>query len=362
MASSKHPILRVILLVLALLFVVATALPLIHEPYWWIRIFDFPRVQIAAVGIVTLGLYAYLHVVQRERKTWWSWALLAVLIVCVVYQIVRIWPYTPLYPVQSVQAENPAKEKSFRLVASNVLQTNRESERWLHVIREAEPDLVLVTEADVWWRDQIQSLREELPYGVEEPIDNTYGILLYSRWPLLNAEVREVVEDSIPSIWGAFELPSGDTVEFAFIHPRPPQPADDTDNRDAELVLVAREVEEHAGPLIVAGDFNDVAWSYTTSLFQEISGLLDPRIGRGFYSTFHADYPPMRWPLDHVFHSEHLAVVELRRLDYVGSDHFPILAELAIVPGAAAVQDEPEAEAADQEAADEILDEAQDGD
>lgn len=362
MASSKHPILRIILLAMALLFVVATALPLIHEPYWWIRIFDFPRVQIAAVGIVTLGLYAYLHVVLRERKVWWSWALLAVLVVCVVYQLVRIWPYTPLHPVQSVQAEDPAEAKSFRLVASNVLQKNRESERWLRVIREAQPDLVLVTEADTWWRDQIQSLREELPYTVEEPLDNTYGMLLYSRWPLRDVEVREVVEDSIPSIWGAFDLPSGGPVRFAFIHPRPPQPADDTDNRDAELVLVAREVEDYEGPLIVAGDFNDVAWSYTTSLFQEISGLLDPRIGRGFYSTFHADYPPMRWPLDHVFHSDHLAVVELRRLDHVGSDHFPIFAELAVVPGAEAMQDEPEEDAEDREEAEEILDEAQDGD
>ena len=174
--------------------------------------------------------------------------------------------------------------------------------------------------------------------------------------------MREVVEDSIPSIWGTFDLPSGDAVRFAFIHPRPPQPADDTDNRDAELVLVAREVEDHDGPLIVAGDFNDVAWSYTTELFQEISGLLDPRIGRGLYSTFHAGYPPMRWPLDHVFHSEALQVVELRRLDHVGSDHFPILAELAVVPGAEARQDAPEAEAEDHEEAEEILDEAQDGD
>ncbi|MEP0546815.1 MAG: endonuclease/exonuclease/phosphatase family protein [Rhodothermales bacterium] len=354
---SKHPILRIALLVLALLFVVATALPLIHEPYWWIRIFDFPRVQLATLGIVVLVAFWFF----RERTTRWDWAVLAVLVVSVAYQLVQIWPYTPLHSVQSVEAEAPADGQAFRLVASNVLQTNRESERWLRVVREARPDLVLVTEADTWWQQQIQPLRDELPHAVERPLDNTYGMLLYSRWPLRDVEVREVVEDSIPSIWGSFELPSGESVAFAFIHPRPPQPADDTDNRDAELVLVAREVEDHDGPLIVAGDFNDVAWSYTTELFQEISGLLDPRIGRGLYATFHADYPPMRWPLDHVFHSEALEVVELRRLDHVGSDHFPILVELAAVPEAEAEQDKPEEDAEDREEAEEILDEAQDG-
>ena len=354
---------RVVLLILTSLFLVATVLPFIPEPYWWVRVFDFPRLQILTVGAVTLLLFLGYTLRQRgmHSKRYDRWIAL-LLVLGIVYQAARILPYTPLAPVQSVQAEAPQPARTFRLVVTNVLMDNRYGQRWLREIRSARPDLVLLLEPDAWWVEQAQPLRRDLPHAVERPIDNTYGIALYSRFPLRDVEVREVVEDSIPSIWGAFDLPSGDRIRFAFIHPRPPQVADDTDNRDAELVLVAREVEDWAGPVVVAGDFNDVAWSRTTKLFQELSGMLDPRVGRGMYSSFHAGIPPLRWPLDHAFHSDALALVEMRRLGNVGSDHFPILAVFAVAPEAEGVQDEPDAEAEDQEEAEDILDESRDGD
>src|SRR5690606_20912724 len=104
--------------------------------------------------------------------------------------------------------------------------------------------------------------------------------------------------------------------------------------RDAELLLVAKEVKDMRSPILVVGDLNDVAWSYTTKLFQKISGLLDPRVGRGFYSTFHAQYPLARWPLDHIFTSSHFRLICIQRLKNIGSDHFPIFIKLQLQPKA----------------------------
>jgi hypothetical protein len=58
--------------------------------------------------------------------------------------------------------------------------------------------------------------------------------------------------------------------------------------------------------------------------------LLDPRVGRGLFSTFDARYPFLRWPLDHLFHDPRFRVVSVERLPHIGSDHFPILFELAL--------------------------------
>jgi endonuclease/exonuclease/phosphatase (EEP) superfamily protein YafD len=151
------------------------------------------------------------------------------------------------------------------------------------------------------------------------------------------------VKEDIPSFQVRIRLPSG-LVDLWGVHPEPPTPQESESSapRDAELLLVGKEVRDHGSPVIVAGDLNDVAWSRTTRLFQRISGLLDPRIGRGRYSTFHARYPFLRWPLDHVFHSDHFRLVDLRVLSGFGSDHFPILAVLNLEPERRKEQERPE--------------------
>lgn len=60
--------------------------------------------------------------------------------------------------------------------------------------------------------------------------------------------------------------------------------------------------------------------------------LLDPRVGRGIFNTFNANNIVMRWPLDHLFVSEEFRIKEFNELGDVGSDHFPLYAELHFVP------------------------------
>src|SRR5690606_21534261 len=87
---------------------------------------------------------------------------------------------------------------------------------------------------------------------------------------------------------------------------------------------VAKKVREHTLPVVVAGDFNNVAWAKSSILFKKTSELIDARIGRGILSTFHAKYWFIRVPLDLLFHSTDVIIDKLFIYPSVGSDHFTI--------------------------------------
>ncbi|MDT0632469.1 endonuclease/exonuclease/phosphatase family protein [Rubrivirga litoralis] len=350
---------KLTLSVLAVLLVLAVALPFVRKPYWWVRMFDFPRAQIAAAAVVVLVLFGVVHVGFAEPGGV-EWAIMGLLALATAYEVWRMLPYTRLASVQTLDVDGAAEGRSFRLVISNVLMENRDGERWLETVRAEDPDLVVAVETDAWWAETAGALKDRLPHAVELPQDDTYGMCLYSRLELDDVEVRHLVEDEVPSLWVLARLPGGDRVRFVFLHPRPPRPdiAQDSTLRDAELVLAARDIVDFDEPVVVAGDLNDVAWSYTTSLFQKKADLLDPRVGRGLFATFHAQHRWLRYPLDHVFHSDDFALVGLQRLGNVGSDHFPIAIELALDESKRPLQEAPDADSADDEEAAKMVEDA----
>jgi endonuclease/exonuclease/phosphatase (EEP) superfamily protein YafD len=336
--------LKALLIVLGTAAILATALPLLRANAWWIRWFDFPRLQILVLAATVLAAYA-----PSAGDSLFSLGFMVLLAAALAYQCYMMFPYTALARKQVEPSRRATPESTLRLLYANVLMHNRASARLKAMIRETAPDLVLAVEADAWWQRELACLRESHPYAVQHPRDNTYGMLLYSRLGLERPQVKFLVQDDVPSIHAGLRLAGGERVELRCLHPRPPAPqeAKDATERDAEILIVGKELKRLGAPAIVLGDLNDVAWSRTSHQFRAISGLLDPRIGRGFFHTFHAAYWFLRYPLDHCFHSKQFRLVSLRRLDRFGSDHFPMWVALSYEPDAAATQEEPQPDAED---------------
>ncbi len=341
---------------LTVLLALATFVPILRLRHWLIRGQDFPRLQYAALALVLLVLQLWLFDLSVP-SSWWPPALAAG---CLLYQSYWIQPYTRLHPKEAMTVSAADGSASLRIMSVNVLMTNRNADGLLQIVREVDPDFLITLETDHWWQAQLDVLEKDYPHTVKCPLGNLYGMHVYSRRPLLDPAIQYLVEPDIPSIHASLELPDGRRIKMHCLHPKPPSPTENpgSGERDAELIAVAGSVAESESdvPVIVAGDLNDVAWSSTTRLFRKISGLLDPRVGRGMFNTFHTGFPFMRWPLDHLFHSDHFGVVGLKRLPAFGSDHFPILVELALVDGLERQQEGLEPDSEDMKRAAETVD------
>lgn len=330
---------------------------LIPRDEWWFRGADFPRLQVLSLGFVSF--FALLF--WSDEWDMKRYVLFVLLIAALAYQLKMVLPYTFIWKkqVKTVRKEQLNPSQQISLLVSNVLTPNKKYYILLAEIEKYQPDIVLTLETDSVWERELKSIEKDYPYRVAVPLDNLYGMHLYSRLPLTDSEVKFILSDEIPSIHTTVTLRSGHQVQLYCLHPKPPSPTEAKDSklRDAELLIVGDQIKDLDESCIVMGDLNDVAWSRTTRLFQRISGLLDPRVGRKYINTFHADYPLLRWSLDHVFHSTDFALVEMERLPHMGSDHFPIYVVLQTDRIFEQIQEELEQTAEDEQQALEAIEE-----
>jgi len=277
------------------------------------------------------------------------WGLTGAMSLNVIYLFSLIMPFTIFGKKQVLRAAKHIESQSLSIMIANVFQDNTNSKGCLAEIYKNNPDIVLLLETNSRWDNDTAELAVKHPFNIKAALENTYGMLLYSKLELNDAQVHYIVEDDIPSIHGILTLKSGQKVQLYCVHPTPPVPQENprSTERDKELLLVADKAKDSKLPVIVIGDLNDVAWSYTTELFLKMSGLLDPRRGRGFYNSFHAHYPVMRFPLDHAFISTDFKLKTMKRLSNFDSDHFPIFISLQYEAAAMSQQEGLEADADD---------------
>ncbi|MEL7834843.1 endonuclease/exonuclease/phosphatase family protein [Fodinibius sp. Rm-B-1B1-1] len=329
-----------ILFGLGIFLISATLLPFIPKDNWWIRGFDFPRLQIVILSLMVMAGYLFYSPDINHTDQ----LLLSILAACTLYQGYMIYPYTIIASPQVEHRNQYNDHSTVSLMCSNVQMTNRNTNKLKKLIKTHDPDILLVIETDECWLNELQEVESSYPHHIKQPQDNQYGMALYSKFELHDSEINFWIEDDIPSIKTRITLFGQNEVILYGLHPRPPfiTGNNTSTERDAELLIVGKKIKDIDTPVIVMGDMNDVAWSKTNNLFQKISGLLDPRIGRGFYNTFHAQYPFVRFSLDHFFHSNHFRLVTFQRLEYIGSDHFPVYIKLSYEQDADIKQEEPE--------------------
>lgn len=303
-------------------FILATFFPLIKLDFWWVRIFDYPRLQKLVITLALIICWTLILVSESSPEPfYWIFTLT----ITATYLLSKVWPFSRLGK-KMIETVPYSEKAGIHILVGNVYQYNTNYHKAVSLVQSLNPDLIFFVETDKAWEKGLSFIEKSYPTQIKIPLDNTYGLLLYTRMEIVHQKINYLIDDEIPSLELDIKLRNGEIITIYAIHPTPPVPGENekSTERDAEILLVGKKSKENDKPSLVIGDLNDVAWSYTTELFLKTSNMADPRRGRGLFNTFHAKVPLFRWPLDHIFLSKHFGLASLKVQKGIDSDHFPI--------------------------------------
>lgn len=298
-----------------------TLLSVTTSTHWWVRMWDFPRLHILVTAIATVAFAALA-----------GGSLLAIglLLACAIYEAVKIFPYTPLAKTEVKFRDPPPGISPILMLAANVEMENSDHASIIQMIGKEDPDLLLLMETDETWHRALNATLQTYPTVVAHPLSNHYGMIFATRLTAHSAKTVFLADDETPALLADLEAPDGERFHFIGLHPRPPVPGDDTEERDEQIKTAATLTRQSDRPVIAMGDFNDVAWSWTTTRFKHHGEFLDPRIGRGLMSSFDARHPLLRFPIDQFYVTKGIRVTSFTLCEGIGSDHFPLRAKISI--------------------------------
>lgn len=254
----------------------------------------------------------------RERKT----AML-----CLAFTLFYLMLIAPWYWPGSNQ---PAEDGSnLRVLTANLLSINEEAELLLDLVESSDPDVIVLQELSPMWIRALAPLRDTYPHHVERGRSDHFGIGIYSRIALENAEVFNLADAQYPAIRADFRA-NGRLVSILNMHTVPPLTSEMFALRNRQLEAAATFAEGVDDLAIVAGDLNITMWSPYYRKLETDSTLRNVRRGFGILPTWPTNMPLFKIALDHVLVSQDMFVVDVERGAEIGSDHLPLIADLFV--------------------------------
>jgi len=233
---------------------------------------------------------------------------------------VTLWPAWQAGRAVAAHSEAGAR---YRLIQLNLRFDNPRPETVIGKLTRERPDLVTLEEVSARWVAHLaEALQNEFPYRLVCPTHSYLGgIALLSRHPLRYGP--DACRRADRFVTAAVEL-DGRAIQIAAVHLGWPWPFGQ-DRQVARLVPTLARMDDDA---LLAGDFNAAPWSRTVRAIAQAGELsLGPWAGPGYLDRRLPAWlrPLAGLPIDHAMSKGIVTIDDVRRLDFVGSDHLPLM-------------------------------------
>lgn len=251
----------------------------------------------------------------------WRWTAGAAAAIAVAAYLTAM-PWTSSPPPLTGQATR------FSVLLFNVWYGNGRLADVREMVERTDADIVVIVEATPQISDKLQSLSQRYPYRLDCSGQGGCDILIFSRSRLQPREVKETSDpESSPVLIAETEI-AGCRLSVVATHMTRPFPNRPFWAQRAQAEEIAGDVAAIGGAKLVLGDFNAAPWGYVMRTIAERGGVTLLTGGGG---TWPSTLPPqLRIPIDHMLAGPGLSFVSRQVMEKLGSDHLPVLAEVAV--------------------------------
>lgn len=231
------------------------------------------------------------------------------------------------------QKQGPADGPTLKVLQFNLWYRNRDPEGTARWILEEDPDVIVFEEGFARSGGVARALAIRYPHSVTcaEPAPCS-TIILSKRAPIAGGGLgASVSEANLPGAWATFRGRRG-TFTVVGVHYTWPLPAGPQQQQTLRLSRVLDRFPKES--LVVAGDMNSTPWSFSLRRQDRLFGL--ERRTRalfswpaGAFTGGRVSAPVPFLPIDHVYAGEAWRTVSVKRGPRLGSDHYPVVVELA---------------------------------
>lgn len=280
--------------------------------FWFLDLFAHFRVQYFLASVI-LGI---LLLVLRSFR----FGLVSLIVAAA--NLVLLMPF---YGGASV---SPPQGETWKALLYNVNTRAGSPTAVVELVRDLEPDVVVLLEIDDRWVPEISEISADYPNQVLKPRPDNFGIGLLSKFPLLDSKTVLLGSAEVPTILANVETSKG-AVQVVATHPLPPIGSEYTRKRDEQLRELPG-VLSPTYPVLLLGDLNTTPWGHSFRSLLAESTLQDSMRGFGIQPSWPTGNLLFKIPLDHVLHSDRIQIHERKLGRHVGSDHLPVFVEFSL--------------------------------
>lgn len=307
------------------------------------------------IAISGLGLFIFVSAASVFGRTFWMFELLthfrvqyavAGAVLALALAMFRRWVGAGIslalglahaVPVLSLFVAPPSTDAPTRpnvkVVTMNLRHRFADVEATRRLIRAERPDIVILTEYLADHVPMMDSLRDILPHRAGTPPRGKFDTVLLSRMPIVWSRIYRPTGPSFPVVEARLCPAPGDQAAcFTLIALHAPRSefARGTRQKKVFELVAQRAVSVADGRVIVVGDLNTTPYSPRYRDLVADGGLRDAAVGSPWRTTWISRFPPFGLTLDHVLVGPALTPFARRVAGDIGSDHFPVIAEITV--------------------------------